>query len=166
MKTTLQIMLTLFTVLFFFGCSNHHHQDSEIEHGSWLRGDKQHFVETVEEQFGGFSTTMREVAYRFEELYWAGLDGNWEYADYQLEHIEEAIEAGIIRRPDRTLNAELFLKADQPRMQLIVDNKDAGGFAEGFAAYRQACVACHMREDVRFIPVNLPKIRQGVTWSD
>jgi hypothetical protein len=159
-------LFTLLLLIFLAGCGHQDNHESEIEHGTWLKGDKEFFVETIEEQFGGFSTTMREVAYRFEELYWAGLDGNWEYADYQLEHIEEAIEAGVIRRPERSLNTELFLKGDQARMQLIVDDKDAAGFEVGFNAYRQACVACHMREEVSFIPVNIPIIRQGITWSD
>ncbi len=148
-------------------CTTHYttNDSDETEHGSWLKGDKKYLIETIEEQFGGFSATMMEVSYRFEELYWAGLDENWEYADHQLEHIEEAIEAGIVRRPERKLNAELFLKADHSKMQTIIDNKDSEGFMDAIETYKNACVACHMREEVSFIPVNLPKIRKGVTWK-
>jgi hypothetical protein len=141
-------------------------QHPEIEHGTFLKGDMEHFVETIEEQFAGFSATMREVSYRYEELYWAGLDGNWEYADYQLEHIEEALEAGIIRRPERALNAELFLKTGAQSMQVVIDNKDGEAFEQGFNQFRTACLDCHMREKVEFIPVGLPEIRAGITHKE
>ncbi len=156
-------LLIIALATFLFSCSN---QSVEIENGTFLKGDMEHFVETLEEQLGGFSETMREVAYRYEELYWAGLDGNWAYADYQLEHIEEAIEAGIIRRPARALNAELFLMADQKKMQYVIDNEDAESFEMAFQAYRAACVACHEREEVSFIPVGLPQVRRGITFSE
>lgn len=159
-----KILITLFSIGMLMSCTQQ--GDGDITYGTWLKGDKQYFVEEIEEQFGGFSAAMTEVAYRYEELYWAGMDGNWAYADYQLEHIEEAIEAGITRRPDRSLNAELFLKSDQQKMQLIIDEEDGEGFASAFNAYRQACIACHEREDVSFIPVNLPKVRRGITWYE
>lgn len=159
-----KLFITLFSMGLLISCSQQ--GETEINYGSWLKGDQQHFVEEIEEQFGGFSAAMTEVAYRYEELYWAGMDGNWAYADYQLEHIEEAIEAGVTRRPDRGLNAGLFLKSDQQKMQRIIDEKDMDGFQSAFNAYRQACIACHEREDVSFIPVNLPKVRSGITWTE
>ena len=42
---------------------------------------------------------MVETGYRYQELYWAGQDENWEYADYQLEKIKIAIENGLDADP-------------------------------------------------------------------
>lgn len=38
---------------------------------------------------------MVEKGYRDQELYWAGQDENWDYADYQIEKIRKAIENGL-----------------------------------------------------------------------
>jgi hypothetical protein len=159
-----KIILLIIGSFIFFGCNQNQHP--EIEHGTFLKGDMAHFVGTIEEQFSGFSATMREVSYRYEELYWAGMDGNWEYADYQLEHIEEALEAGIIRRPERALNADLFLKTGAQAMQVVIDNKDGEAFEQGFSHFRTACIDCHVREKVEFIPIGLPKLRAGTTHKE
>lgn len=161
MKKITLLIVGSFTM---FGCNQNQHR--EIEHGTFLKGDMSHFVETIEEQFAGFSATMREVSYRYEELYWAGMDSNWEYADYQLEHIEEALEAGIIRRPERALNSDIFLRTGVQAMQIVINNKDVEAFEQGFSQFRTACLDCHVREKVEFIPVGLPKIRTGITHID
>jgi len=50
-------------------------------------GTEQEKINTIEKQFRGFDNAMVETGYRYQELYWAGQDENWEYADYQLEKI-------------------------------------------------------------------------------
>ncbi|MBA2661567.1 MAG: cytochrome c [Bradymonadaceae bacterium] len=125
----------------------------------WLPdGDAQKF-KAIEDQLGGFSETMREVAYRYSELYWAGTDENWAYADYQLEHIAEAIEAGIIRRPARADSARPFLDKNIPALEAAIKAQDSAAFARQFAGLQQACNTCHVAEEVAFIAVQTPSVR-------
>jgi hypothetical protein len=128
----------------------------EFPSGEWLPGDASAFVEAVERQFDGFSRTMKEVAYRYDELYWAGLDENWEYADYQLEHIEEAIEKGFERRPERRINSEEFLGIPTDLLQQAIDGEDLSNFERNFIIYTAGCNSCHMKEEVSFIHVVHP----------
>lgn len=60
---------------------------------------------------------MVETGYRYQELYWAGQDQNWEYADYQIEKIKIAIENGLERRPKRAKSAEHLLTYILPEMK-------------------------------------------------
>lgn len=125
----------------------------------WLPpSDSEKFL-AIEEQLQGYSRTMREVAYRHSELYFAGQDENWAYADYQLEHIAEAIEQGIARRPARGPNSRNFLDKDIPALQEAIDQKSPELFAERFEAFTGSCNSCHGLEDHGFIHVRTPTIR-------
>ena len=64
----------------------------------------------IQRQLRGFETTMAEVAYRYTEMYWGGIDGNWEYAAHMHEELGTALELGLERRPVYRKSAEqLFL---------------------------------------------------------
>lgn len=59
---------------------------------------------------------MVETGHRYVELYWAGEDGNWEFAKYQLEKIKHTIELGIERRPKRAVSAQGFMTVAVPQL--------------------------------------------------
>src|SRR5690606_15846238 len=75
-------------------------------------------------QFRGFDNAMVETGYRYQELYWAGQDENWEYADYQLEKIKIAIENGLERRPKRAKSAEHLLTSVLPEMKKLLQSRN------------------------------------------
>lgn len=71
--------LTFLFILSFFSACN---QKQEAVQGQWIKGNEQEKLETIENQFRGFDMAMVETGYRYQELYWAGQDENWEYADH------------------------------------------------------------------------------------
>src|SRR6056297_3887828 len=75
-------------------------QQEEAYETEWIGNTKEEIIKNTEFQFQGFSRTMKEVNYRYQELYWAGKEENWEYAEYQREHIWEAMVQGYMRRPE------------------------------------------------------------------
>lgn len=128
----------------------------------WMGEDMQEILASIEEQFGGFSGTMVETGYRYAELYWAGKDQNWEYALYQIEHIEEAMEKGFIRRPARQSSARQFMQTALPEIEAKAEagNKDA--FMESFTRLTASCNTCHAMEDVEYMLVQPPQVRASV----
>lgn len=154
--------LLLFTtcLLLLISCveqqNDHNHK---VAQGEWIKGTEEEKLEIIEEQFGGFSTSMVEIAYRYQELYWAGQDENWEYADYQLEHIEEAMEAGLVRRPSRKTSAEHFMTYTIVEIEDAIESGDKNIFNEKFEQMRRDCNSCHNMEKVPFIDVTIPKLR-------
>ncbi len=46
----------------------------------WLTGDTREKLETITNHLRGFDMAMVETGYRYNELYWAGEDENWDYA--------------------------------------------------------------------------------------
>lgn len=151
--------IILFIISIIYACGSNLQSDE----GTWLKGDKQTVIEAIERQFDGFSRTMMEVHYRYEELYWAGQDQNWEYADYQLEHIFEAIEKGFERRPEHKQNSLEFLGAPHEMVQKAIDAKDLDQFNLAFRMYNAACKSCHIKENVAFIQTIIPEQRSGQT---
>ena len=84
----------------------------------WLKAlppDKQ--IEAIDRQLRGFDMAMFEVGYRYTEMYFAGIEGNWDYALYTGEKIAWAIQNGYERRPRRQANAEgIFLQEAYPKV--------------------------------------------------
>lgn len=152
------LLSTCFLLLFSCAEQQNEHKQ-EVVQGEWIKGTEQEKLDIIEEQFAGFSTTMVEVAYRYQELYWAGQDENWEYADYQLEHIEEAMEEGFVRRPSRERASEHFMTYTIIEMETAIESGDKELFNEKFEQMRRDCKSCHNMEKVPFIDVTIPKLR-------
>ncbi len=158
--------LIIFSLLVLFSCQTQtEEKSSAVGLDGWLRGNSEEKFEEVAHQLGGFSRTMVEVSYRYSELYWAGLDENWEYADHQIEHIIEAMEDGLKRRPVRMESAVDFMEQTIPFMEQLIAKKDKESFITGFRTITSACNACHAKEGESFIMIQEPETRLSpVRW--
>ena len=158
MKTILLIFILVIASL--YACnSGDKSQPSGAE--GWLKGDENMKFETVAKQLRGFDMAMIETGYRYQELYWAGKDENWEYATYQVEKIKVAIENGLERRPKRAASAQDFLNIALPEIGKAIANKDTIQFKQAFTALTANCLACHALEKVSFVTVKTPVERQS-----
>jgi hypothetical protein len=156
MKT--QIISVIIIICTLIACNN---QDRTYTSGKdgWLRGTQEEKFDEVANQFGGFSRTMVEVAYRYSELYWAGQDENWDYADHQLEHLLEVLEDGLKRRPARAESAQDFINHTIPEIEDLIIKEDKEAFLQGFRSLTTACNACHAKEDESYIVIREPEVR-------
>ena len=147
----------LLILISLFSCN----QKQETAQGDWIKGIEAEQIKTIEKQFRGFDNAMVETGYRYQELYWAGQDQNWEYADYQLEKIKIAIENGLERRPKRAKSAEHFLSYTLPEMKKSIESKDKMIFNKNFQTMTINCNSCHAMEKVPFFNVQIPTERQS-----
>lgn len=106
----------------------------------------------------GFDMAMVEAGYRYNELHWAGLDRNWDYAAYQILKIRIAVNNGTERRPARSASAAM-LEPVLDRLDEAVVARDAQAFASGFNRLTMTCNACHTAEQVGFMWVRPPEVR-------
>lgn len=148
----------LLTIILLLSACN---QKQETAQGKWINGTDQEKVEIIENQFRGFDMAMLETGYRYQELYWAGQDENWEYADYQLEKIQKAVENGLERRPKRAQSAQHFLTVTLLQMKEALKKRDPVIFNENFQILTNSCVSCHTMEKVPFFAVKTPTERQS-----
>lgn len=126
---------------------------------AWLlQGGPDERFARVAKHLRGFDVAMVEVGYRYAELFFAGRDGNWGYADYQLKKIETAVANGVERRPRRAASARM-LDAVLPAVRAAITAKNAEAFAPAFSTLTATCNACHQAEQVPFITVRPPTVR-------
>ena len=127
----------------------------------WLKAlpeDEQ--TAAIDRQLRGFDMAMIEVNYRYVEMYFGAIEGNWDYALYTGEKIAWAIQNGFERRQKRRANAEMiFLKQVYPEVLDAIRKKDIALFKQRFDTLRQACNACHIAEKVPFIQIGIPTFR-------
>jgi hypothetical protein len=124
-------------------------------------------IDAIDRQFRGFDMAMFEVGYRYGEMYFAGIEGNWDYALYTGEKIAWAIQNGYERRPARRANAEqIFFKETYPQVLDAIRKKDSALFKQRVDALRNACNACHAAERVPFIKIGLPAVKHVPVTND
>ncbi len=127
--------------------------------GEWLKGSPPEQVRTIEKQLRGLDVTMAEIGYRFTELYFAGQDGNWDYAKYQAEKIDLALRLALERRPKRAQSAQPFLEQDLPFVRQVIEAGDRARFPQAMDRLRAASMKCHTNENVPYFTVELPEHR-------
>lgn len=150
-----RIALLVFGCLASHGCSN----SPPASDATWLATDAQARGAQLERHLRGFDVAMVEVGHRYIDLYWAGQDGNWEAAAYQLKKIRLAIENGLERRPKRAVSARPFLHGSLAAMDEAVAVRDPKLFASRFQDLTADCNACHALEQVSFFEVRPPESR-------
>jgi hypothetical protein len=158
----LGIALTLAGVTLGVAVAQHVHTHSQGETPvNWLLGLKPEArMPAIQRQLRGFETTMAEVGYRYNEMYWGGVGGNWDYAAHMAGKIEQALRLGLERSPARRANAEnLFLKGPLPQIVDAIKKRDVALFKERIEALRAACTSCHAAENHAFIRVTVPTVK-------
>ena len=130
---------------------------ADSEKKGWLSEDWQDARKQVQSHFRGFDVAMMEVGHRFRELFFAGQDENWDYADYQLEKIKTAIRLAMERRPKRAQSAATFLENDLLDVERLMKERSPASFDAGMRRLQTSCMKCHVAENVPFFTVQFPK---------
>ncbi len=150
--------ISTIALILIWSCGNNPEQNAE---GKWIKGTEEEKLKILENQFRGFDMAMVETGYRYQELYWAGQDENWEYADYQIEKIQKALENGLERRPKRAKSAKHFLTVALPEMEKALEKRDTVVFNKNFQMLTNNCISCHAMEKVPHFTVKKPLYRQS-----
>jgi len=136
----------------------------------WLIPANDGQLEQLERQLRGLDVAMLEIGHRFGELYFAGQDRNWPFANYQIEKIELTLQLALERRPLRAASAEPFLAETIPLVKQAIARAAATGDPEVFNAAleraRTDCMKCHVAEDVPHFTVYFPEARASVIRPD
>ena len=114
---------------------------------------------------GGTDQQMAEIGQRYQSTYNAIGDENWELADHHWGKIRDRLNAALMKRPNRTPNAEaFFLDNSWGQLAAALKSKDGARIRESFLAQRHACMACHIAEKMEFMN-HQPLFRQTETFS-
>ena len=131
------------------------------EKNRWIWGDSRERWTTVARHLRGLDVAMVEIGYRYQELYWAGVDSNWEYADYQVKKIDLALENALERRPKRRASARTLFVPALGEVEQAIALKERAAFEKTFKGMSAACNSCHAAEGVASFHVEPPTDRKS-----
>ena len=136
--------------------------------GNWLldaRTDEERF-RRLQVYSGGTDQQMWQVGYRYEQVYRAIIDQNWELGTYHWGKLRDVFNVALMKRPNRTPNAEaLFLNNEWRLLDEALKAGDAAAARKTFIAERQACIACHVAEGMGFLN-ETPIFRSTASFPD
>ncbi len=121
----------------------------------WRQGgtDKER-LENVVRVIPSAADIMFQMGERYRNLYWAGKQGKWKFAQYQTEEMHRLIEKLIITRPNRAATAETFLRDAFEGFEIAITDKDWKKFTAAFEHMRERCMACHIQNEHAFVELN------------
>lgn len=136
---------------------------STTDQAHWLSDLPAGRRDQVEHHLRGLDVAMMEIGYRFNELYFAGQDRNWPYAQYQIEKIDLALRLALERRPKRAEAAKSFLEETIPlvkqAIQAVISDRNSAAYDDALGRLRTDCMKCHVVENVPHFTVYFGKNR-------
>ena len=97
---------------------------------------------------------MFQMGERYRNLYWAGKQGKWEFAQYQTEEMQRLVKTLIITSPKRADTAKVFLHDAFDGYGKAIKDKDWGKFQNAFESMRVRCMACHIQNEHAYVELN------------
>jgi hypothetical protein len=120
----------------------------------WLldaRDDEERF-RRLQIYAGGTDQQMWQIGYRYEEVYQAIIDEEWELGTHHWGKLRNVFNVALMKRPNRTPNAEaMFLDDTWQRLADALEAGDADAARAAFLQERQACLVCHVAEGYGFV---------------
>ncbi len=105
--------------------------------------------------------TLQQI--RHAKLWFAGENGNWELASYELDELEEGFQDAVKYHPSHkdvpeslTTLVPRFVNAPLAELRSALNAKDAAGFAAGYDALTVSCNNCHQAAQFSFNVVKRP----------
>ncbi len=121
---------------------------------NWLleaKDDEQRF-QRIQIYAGGTYEQMWQIGYRYEQVYRAIIDENWELASHHWKKLRSVFDVALIKRPRRTPNAEvMFLDTMWAQFEEALQGGDTEDIRQTFLTEREACIACHVAEKMPFL---------------
>tara|TARA_R110000868_G_scaffold242993_1_gene498696 strand:- start:209 stop:730 length:522 start_codon:yes stop_codon:yes gene_type:complete len=100
----------------------------------------------------GFDQPMWEVGHRYLGVYDALGRENYDLALYHWDKIKTTIQNGYLKRPARRANSEaVLLDTTWGEVRAAFESRDIKQAWDGFFRARNACMACHVAEDVAWM---------------
>ena len=106
------------------------------------------------------SDLMFQMGERYRNLYWAGKQKKWAFAEYQVEEMEGLMKKLKITRPQRATSIEKYFSTAFKPIEAAIQSKNWQQFSLGFESMRKQCMACHKANDHAFIILK-PVPRKG-----
>lgn len=121
---------------------------------NWLLDakDDQERFRRIQIYAGGTYEQMWQIGYRYQQVYRAIVDENWELGEYHWGRLRDVLNVALMKRPNRTPNAEaIFLDSAWQQLDRALKGRVPSEAKRAFLAERGTCMACHIAEKKPFL---------------
>lgn len=121
---------------------------------NWLldaKDDAERF-RRIQAYAGGTYEQMWQIGYRYQQVYHAIIDENWELGLHHWTKLRDVFNVALMKRPNRTPNAEaMFLDNTWKHLDDALRTKDSEKVRQAFLTERNTCMTCHVAEKMPFL---------------
>ncbi|MDE3235388.1 MAG: hypothetical protein KGO81_05480 [Bacteroidota bacterium] len=121
------------------------------------KADSSNASATIKPYAPGFGEFMSSIQVHHEKLWFAGINNNWQLADFEINEIKEAlrgIEDYCTDRPERKSLTMIYPAIDS--ISSAIQQKNLGSFKSNFTILTQTCNTCHKATDHGFNVIQIP----------
>ena len=105
----------------------------------------------------GFGEFMSSIQVHHNKLWFAGINQNWELANFEIHEIGEAIEAIKIYQRERIETRMVdMIQPSLDSLALSIKEKDSSSFSRNFILLTNNCNNCHQAVSFKFNKVRIP----------
>lgn len=149
-------MLKLFIVpialLVIFSCSDNSKQISDLQ--TQVAELQKKVDDTYKPGFGEF---MSNIQIHHAKLWFAGINQNWELADFEIHEIKESFENLQKYQSEREeAKAIPIIYPPLDSVQSAVEKKSLSNFKSSFTTLTNTCNSCHEAVKFQFNKVKIP----------
>jgi len=140
------------SVMLIFSCGQ-----SEKDSDDALSGRVKSLQKQVDQLKPGFGDVMLGIQTHHAKLWFAGINKNWELADFELGEIEENIEKieALYPNDDRTKDLSL-LDPKLDSLATTINAREVDKFKNEFSTLTNTCNDCHQKNGVAFNVITIP----------
>jgi hypothetical protein len=148
-----RLFLSTFIIFFGFSCNQ------KTDHIAILENQIDSMNKRIDSLYApGLGEFMVSIQLHHGKLWFAGKNGNWELANFELGEIQEALDDINHYNKDRPEIRELpMIYSPLDSLKSAVTNKDATAFNRGFILLTNTCNNCHQVTKHGFNKIKIPE---------
>lgn len=148
------VCLTLIAITFLNACQDQNGGETQALKARIDSLEKQ-LADTYKPGFGEF---MSGIQVHHAKLWFAGLNQNWELADFEVHEMMEGLENIRKYQPERKESEKIpTLNPAIEGVNAAIQKKDAAAFKSSYDALTTACNDCHRSVNYGFNLVKTPE---------
>jgi hypothetical protein len=129
-------------------------------------------IERLKDLLPDQAHVMKDVAYHFSNLWFAGQAQNWSLARFHLDETRWHLRWAVRVRPTRRPNAgELDLgpildgmdRSLLPAVRKGIENQDVAAFSKAYTDTLGGCYVCHLASEKPYLRLRVPEASEGRT---
>lgn len=109
----------------------------------------------------GLGDMMGAIQVRHAKLWFAGINGDWPLAEYELDELKEGLDDAVRYNPEfKGIPVKLLLSQFTAKplseLEASIKERNSGAFTNSFDHLTSACNGCHTAAEHSFISIKRP----------